>query len=283
MEMKFYKSIGLNLVFGLNLILALGLSGCASVGGDKPSEDSNVTGKSKSLKEAKGNKTASAVAVEKILAMPTTQYIPKQSTNEAGFPVPYASMTNPYLTNKRVIEQTSVLLFIKARRAFKANKLAEAATVLTELTKKDASLAGPWVMLGKIALRKEKYKKAESSFSKALKINKDNVNAYIGLATAQRWLGKYVLAQNTYANALAVWKDFPEAHHNLAVVYDIYLNQPLKALQHMEAYQFLTKGRNKKANASLAELKQRTGVEKSFISVQAESKASENNVAASDR
>ena len=223
----------------------------------------------------KGNKDAAIESDELAsqnnpVVMPTGQYIPHQILNDEGFPLPYRAMSNPYLTSKRVIEQGSVLLFIKARRAFKIERYAEAVNVLTELTEKDKSLAGPWVMLGKIAMKNNDPNKAIHDFSNALSINADNVNAYIGLAIAQRQKGQFILAQNTYAQALSVWRDFPEAHLNLAIVYDKYLNQPLKAQQHMEAYQFLTKRRNKKVSGWFAEIKDRTRVDKSFITAHQE-------------
>ena len=81
---------------------------------------------------------------------------------------------------------------------------------------------------------------AKSDYEEAIRINKDNVNAYLRLALAQRELGEFILAQNTYSEALAIWPDFPEAHLNLSILYDLYLNHPIRAQEHMEAYQFLT-------------------------------------------
>lgn len=251
MEMRFCKYFR-----GLVALSLLSLAGCAHQGLMSPEE-------STAAKQAKHNDIAESVT--RALVLPTVQYVPQQSLNESGYLVSYIPSANPYLSNKRVIEQGSVLLFIKARRAFKAQQYEEATTLLTELTQSDKGLAGPWVMLGKIAMQQDKLAVAIQVFSKALVINPDNVNAYIGLATAQRRKGEFIQAQNTYARALAVWGDFPEAHLNLAILYDNYLNNPLKAQQHMEAYQFLTKGRDKRAGEWFADIKQRTGFEKSFI------------------
>ena len=68
------------------------------------------------------------------------------------------------------------------------------------------------------------------------------------------------IRDSTYAEALSVWEDFPEAHLNLAVLYDIYLNDPLQAQQHMEAYQFLTEEKDAKTAEWLQEIQSRTGI-----------------------
>ena len=45
------------------------------------------------------------------------------------------------------------------------------------------------------------------------------------------------------------------------------MNQPEQAQKHYEAYQFLTNGRDQKVHKWLVEVKQRTGIERSFIDI----------------
>ena len=103
-------------------------------------------------------------------------------------------------------------------------------------------------------------KLAITHYQKALEINRSNMNAWLRLAHALRVQGEFLKAQNVYAHALAEWKDCPEAHLNLAVLYDVYLNLPLRAQKHMEAYMFLTGGEDKKVTNWLMEIQKRTGV-----------------------
>jgi tetratricopeptide (TPR) repeat protein len=98
-------------------------------------------------------------------------------------------------------------------------------------------------------------------------VNKNNVNAYIALGQLQRKQGYFSDAQNTYLEALNVWKDFPEAHLNLAILYDLYVNEPEEAQKHYEAYDFLTGRKDEKVKKWLVEVKQRTGIERSFIDI----------------
>ena len=66
---------------------------------------------------------------------------------------------------------------------------------------------------------------------------------------------------------MSIWKDCPEAHLNLGILYDLYLNQPKKAQQHIEAYLFLTQYKNPTAVAWFNEIQGRTGITSSFIDV----------------
>ena len=199
-----------------------------------------------------GNETANLLE--------TSQYLPVPTFDKTGLMVPYEKTENPYLAKKGRIDKESVQTYIEARRAFKGNQLEQADLLLTGLTEKDASLSGPWVMKGDIALEQGKLEKALQNYVNAVKINKDNINGYLRLAKVQRIQGDFILAQNTYAKALSIWPDCPEAHLNLAVLYDVYMNHPLRAQKHMEAYQFLTDGENDKVAAWLDELQKRTGV-----------------------
>jgi Flp pilus assembly protein TadD len=122
-------------------------------------------------------------------------------------------------------------------------------------------------MLGVIAEKEEKYDEAIGHYRKAISVNEKNVNAYLALGLVQRKQGHFADAHTTYVEALDVWRDFPEAHLNLAILYDLYVNQPEQAQRHYEAYQFLTGGKDRKVHKWLVEVKQRTGIDRSFIDI----------------
>lgn len=194
----------------------------------------------------------------------TLEYLPEQEADEEGRWLEYEPSTNPYASQRGRVKKDSVVTFIEARRAFNAKQFDQAQALLGKLIEQDPSLSGPWVMLGDIAAGQEDYPQAVQHYLKAVNINRSNVNAYLRLARVQRLQGQFLHAQNTYAQLLAVWPDFPEAHLNLAVLYDIYLNHPIRAQKHMEAYQFLTDADNGEVSAWLAEIRQRTGIAPSF-------------------
>lgn len=191
----------------------------------------------------------------------TKPYLPVRQYDKEGNWIPYVPQINPYLEMKGKIDKEAVFNFIAARKAIKAEKWAEAETLLQKIITIEPSLAGPWVLLGNIAEQKNDPEKAMEHYQKAISVNKLNVNAYLPLAKLQRIKGEFLKAQNTYAKALAVWKDFPEAHLNLGILYDIYLNDSLQAQQHMEAYQFLKGEENATVSQWLDEIRSRTGIE----------------------
>jgi len=98
------------------------------------------------------------------------------------------------------------------------------------------------MMLGDIALAEKDYPKAQQHYQQGLMINPNNINGYTALATVQRLQGQYHHAQNTLAKALKLWPDFPEAHYNLSILFDVYLNQTDQAKQHLDAFILLSGG-----------------------------------------
>jgi hypothetical protein len=96
----------------------------------------------------------------------TLIYIPKLKMDRKEQLVPYVADVNPYLKRQGSVRSDSVELFIQAKRALKSNDFGRAQTILTELTDTNKRLSGPWVMLGDIAVEKNKLDLAEQHFSK---------------------------------------------------------------------------------------------------------------------
>jgi tetratricopeptide (TPR) repeat protein len=77
----------------------------------------------------------------------------------------------------------------------------------------------------------------------------------------QRRLGRFAEAQAAYERALALDPNHAEAERNLAILHDLYLDNPTAALPHYERYQLLTLGADKEVTAWLTELKARLAAE----------------------
>ena len=193
--------------------------------------------------------------------------LPQQSYNAAGEKVPYVPDKNPYTSDGSAIPAGASTKFSAADSALTRGDLKEARAQFLAMTEKYPSLSGPWVKLGYIAEKKEKYDEAVKYYNNAIKVNSNNVNAYIALGLMQRSQGKFTNAQKAYLDALEVWKDFPEAHLNLAILYDLYMNRPEYAQKHYEAYHFLTGGKDSNVHKWLVEVRQRTGIQTSYIDV----------------
>ena len=202
-----------------------------------------------------------------VIALADSAPLPQQPYNPAGQKMPYVPQPNPYTTPVAAAPAEVRQKFLIANYYFREGKQKAAQEHFRELTEKYPSLAGPWVKLGDIAEKDGKYDEAINNYKKAISVNKHNVNAYIALGLLQRRQGYFSDAQTTYLEALNVWKDFPEAHLNLAILYDLYMNRPEDAQKHYEAYCFLTGEKDDKVQKWLAEVKQRTGIESSFIDI----------------
>lgn len=178
----------------------------------------------------------------KVDLVATEQYLPVQTYDEKNQLIPYQEKENPYLAQRAQVDKGSVLLFIEAKTAWRKNDAKTAKQKLNVIIKNDKALSGPWMMLGDIALAEKDYVQAQQHYQQGLTINPKNINGYTALAQVQRLQGQYHHAQNTLAKALALWPDFPEAHYNLSILFDIYLNQTDKAKQHLDAYILLSGG-----------------------------------------
>ncbi|CAH0992519.1 hypothetical protein SIN8267_02651 [Sinobacterium norvegicum] len=185
-------------------------------------------------------------------------FLPQPQSQTAGS-VGYQALANPYEAQEGAIAKESIGQFIAIRRALKSEQHEQARSLLLALTESDATLSGPWVLLADGYRREGKQQQAIEAYQQGLAINSLNVNGYIGLAISQRVEGDFIAAQHTYVKALTVWPDFPEAHLNIAILYDQYLNKPLKAQRHFEAYLYLAAEQDEQAVQWLAELQQRTG------------------------
>ncbi len=191
--------------------------------------------------------------------------IPQQDYDRFGKKIPYKPMANPYLQDKKPVSAAAKKAFRAANKAYTSKQYVKAKKLFIEMTIKYKDLSGPWVKLAKMSEMKKDYKAAENEYRTAIKLNKKNVNAYLALGLMQRHQGMFSQAQNTYIDALKVWKDFPAAHLNLAVLYDMYLNLPVQSQPHFEAYVFLTGQKDKQAQKWLLEVSRRTKIKKSFI------------------
>lgn len=189
------------------------------------------------------------------------RFLPIQERDaDSGEVLPYDAEPNPYAALNGRIDKTAITLYIDAQRAYTARKFELAEQLLGELIEQEPKLSGPWVLRGDIAMANDDMALAVEHYAAALKVKPINFNAHLRLAKAQRMRGHFHHAQNTYIQALTEWPDGAELHLNLGVLYDLYLNRPLEAQAHMEAYQLLSGDNHGEVSAWLEEIRGRTDV-----------------------
>jgi hypothetical protein len=241
---------------GVPAVVQDGVQGDADSGAGIPAERSTVTD---------GGTDVASFVQQPLTLSSRGVPLPKQAYNEKGEKIPYVPQPNPYTRDTKPVPAEAKVMFMTASARIKQGDLAAARANLEMITERYPDLSGPWKMLGDLSQQDGEYDRAIGHYRKAIGLNRNNVNAYVALGITHRKRGDFNGAQDAYTEALRVWKDFPEAHLNLAILYDLYANEASAAQQHYEAYHFLTGGKNMAAGKWLAEVKLRTGNEQSFI------------------
>lgn len=94
------------------------------------------------------------------------------------------------------------------------------------------ALANLGVVLSELGRQQE----AMKMLRKAIELNEDLIPAYVRLASIIRQQGEIKEAVALNQKALDIDPDYANAHYNLAILYDLYLQQPGQALTHLESY-----------------------------------------------
>jgi Flp pilus assembly protein TadD len=138
-----------------------------------------------------------------------------------------------------------------------AGRTREAEQALLALTRKAPKLSGPYANLGLLYQRAGRTKEAIAALEKAIEVNPARAVYYNELGVLQRQEGKFDLARKQYRKALDVDPDYAPAHLNLAILYDLYLQEPKEALPHYQRYRELMPGEAATVSKWIVELERR--------------------------
>lgn len=163
---------------------------------------------------------------------------------------------NPYYQVQPKVPEAAQVQFQAAVAAIEQKNWNSAEANLKAVAAAFPNLSGVWLNLGVVYHNKNAPADALDALKQAIKVNSLNVDAYSLLALVEREQGDFNSAQQHLEKSVSVWPFYAEGHKNLAILFDLYLNQPEKALPHYLAYQQLLKERNLPAEAKQAETKQ---------------------------
>lgn len=132
-----------------------------------------------------------------------------------------------------------------ALKALEQKDYVKAETLLTRLSQEKPELAGPWANLGLIRLIQKKPNEAEAYLLKSIKLNPKLVKVLnlLGLISIQN--KKLKQAENYFQQAIDNNADYSNAHYNLALLYDVYLQNISKAAKHYRRYSEITNSSDK--------------------------------------
>lgn len=98
---------------------------------------------------------------------------------------------------------------------------------------------------------------AQQQFEAVLAMNPGSAAAWNGLGIVYRRLGEFVRARDAYQQAIVADPLLPDPQRNIAILLDLYLGEPVLALEHYEQYDALTGGSDPDVSRWLAELRRR--------------------------
>lgn len=150
------------------------------------------------------------------------------------------------------------LAYEQAVAALKANRYADAERGFLAVTARAPDIAGPYANLGIVYYRTGRAAEAVRSLERAIELN-PKAAYYNELGMVHRAEGRFDAARRAYLAAIALDPDYAYAQLNLGILYDLYLQQPEKALPYYERYRALTPSEATTIGKWIADLKRRNG------------------------
>ncbi|MFV2059394.1 MAG: tetratricopeptide repeat protein [Gammaproteobacteria bacterium] len=147
--------------------------------------------------------------------------------------------------------------YIRAISLMQSNKNNSAIRALKLLTQNYPQFAGPHVNLGLIYFHAKQYSKAQKAFDKALNLNPNNAVSHNHIGVIQRKNGKFKDALKSYQLAIRSKPKYANAHLNIGILYDIYLANLSKALEHYKRYQEITGNKDKNVSKWIIDIERR--------------------------
>jgi len=126
-----------------------------------------------------------------------------------------------------------------------------------ELITNYPTMAEAYANLGNIHWRLGAGEKAEEAWIRALELRPGWASVCNQMGLFYRERGSFIQALSMYQQALAADEGYARAHRNLAILYEIYLGEGTKALQHYRRYQELSGGGGQGVDLWIADLERR--------------------------
>jgi len=166
----------------------------------------------------------------------------------------------PIVKKKDTNEQTPsienlVTLYQDALTELSNNDFKIAEEYFLKVTKKHPDFAGPWANLALIYIKQGLYEKAEKHIQKSLTKNPKMAQALNMAGFIEEQKGNINKAKNYYEKSIEKNPGYTLAHYNLALLYDIYLQNIPEAIKHYQQYLSLLNDEDEEIENWVEELK----------------------------
>lgn len=209
---------------GVGLVILLVLAGCATDGKIKPEKVS---------KESSLDKGFSVTQLE---------------DGRKGF----------IITEIPQMDETSRKDFERAVSMLKDEDYGQAIDLLEKVIEKSPGVTAPYIDLAIAYQHIDKPEQAEENLKAALQLVPDHPVASNEYGLLCRKTGRFDDARAIYEKAIASFPGYYPVHRNLGILCDLYLNDPVCALEHYEIYSE-AKPKDKLVKLWIADLRTRLG------------------------
>jgi Tfp pilus assembly protein PilF len=148
--------------------------------------------------------------------------------------------------------------FSRAIAMMKDQDYGQAIDILEKIIEKSPGVTAPYIDIA-IAYRViGKQEKAEEYLKAALQLVPEHPGACNEYGLLCRKTGRFAKARTIYEKALARFPDYYPLHRNLGILCDLYMDDPVCALEHYEIYS-KAKPKDKQVKLWIADLRARLG------------------------
>jgi Tfp pilus assembly protein PilF len=165
-----------------------------------------------------------------------------------------AMSSEPRLQQRAAVKPSVMQRFNRANAALEKQQWSAARDELQQLVVEQAHLSGPRLNLALVYQQLGEAEQADTLFRETLAVNPENLAAYNQYGIFLREQGRFAEAEAIYLKALEVREPHADTHRNLGVLYDMYMGDQQRALQHYHRYQALTSANDKLVSSWIIDL-----------------------------
>jgi len=156
------------------------------------------------------------------------------------------------------MDETSRKDFERAVSMLKDQDYGQAIDLLEKVIEKSPGVTAPYIDIAIAYQHIDKPEQAEENLKAALQLVPDHPAASNEYGLLCRKTGRFDDARAIYEKAIASFPDYYPVHRNLGILCDLYLNDPVCALEHYEIYSE-ARPKDKQVKLWIADLRARLG------------------------